>query len=40
MAITEGELEEAQMRMSLLREAGHAVSARYDGRRSRIIVAL
>jgi Protein of unknown function (DUF2442) len=40
MAITELELEQAEKRMAVLRDAGHAVSARYDRRRARIIVAL
>ena len=40
MAITERELEQAEKRMAALREAGHAVSARYDRRRSRVVVAL
>lgn len=40
MAITERDLRDAEARMEMLREAGHAVSARYDGRRSRIVVAL
>lgn len=40
MAITERELERAEKRMTALRDAGRAVSARYDRRRSRIVVAL
>jgi hypothetical protein len=40
MAITEQELNQAEARMSLVREASYAVSARYDRRRSRIVVAL
>jgi len=40
MAITEQELKQAETRLSLVREAGYAVSARYDRRRSRIVVAL
>jgi hypothetical protein len=40
MAITEQELQQAEQRMGALREAGHAVSARYDRRRSRVVVAL
>ena len=40
MAITERELEQSEQRMATLREAGHAVSARYDRRRSRVVVAL
>ena len=39
MAITEQELRQAETRMSVVREAGYAVSARYDRRRSRIVVA-
>ncbi len=40
MAITEQDLNQAEKRMALVREAGHAVSARYDRRRSRVVVAL
>jgi hypothetical protein len=40
MAITEDELKQAEVRMATLREAGHAVSARYDRRRSRVVVVL
>ena len=40
MAITEVELATAEARMMALREAGHAVSARYDRRRSRVVVTL
>ena len=40
MAISERELEQAERRMDALRDAGHAVSARYDRRRARVIVAL
>jgi hypothetical protein len=40
MAVTESDLERAEKRMAALREAGHAVSARYDRRRSRVVVAL
>lgn len=40
MAITERELERAEARMAETRAAGHAVSARYDRRRSRVVVAL
>ncbi len=40
MAVTEQEFTQAQTRAQALREAGHAVSARYDRRRSRIVVAL
>jgi hypothetical protein len=40
MAITEQELKQAEKRMATAREAGHAVSARYDRRRSRIVIVL
>lgn len=40
MAVTERELGQAEERMATLRDAGHAVSARYDRRRSRVVVAL
>jgi hypothetical protein len=40
MAITERELRRAESRMETQRQASHAVSARYDRRSSRIIVAL
>lgn len=40
MAITEHELKQAEARMAETRAAGHAVSARYDRRRSRVVVAL
>jgi len=40
MAITEHEMKVAEKRMAAVREAGHAVSARYDRRRSRVVVAL
>ena len=40
MAITEQELEQAERRMEAVREAGYAVSARFDRRRSRVVVAL
>ena len=40
MAITEHELKQAEKRMAAVRETGHAVSARYDRRRSRVVVAL
>lgn len=40
MAITERELEQAEARMAETCAAGHAVSARYDRRRSRVVVAL
>jgi hypothetical protein len=40
MAITETELARAEARMATLRDSGHAVAARYDRRRSRIVVRL
>lgn len=40
MALTECDLEQAEARMAELRRAGHAVSARYDRRRGRVVVVL
>jgi hypothetical protein len=40
MAIIERDLEQAENRMQALREAGYAVSARYDRRASRVVVNL
>jgi hypothetical protein len=40
MAITEDEFNQAEARMSVLRETGHAVAARYDRHRSRVVVRL
>lgn len=40
MAVTERELRRAEARMETQRQASHAVSARYDRRSSRIVVAL
>ncbi len=40
MAVTEQEFKEAEKRMEALRQAGYAVTARYDRRRSRIVVRL
>ena len=40
MAASEQELAQAEARMEVIRAAGHAVSARYDRRRSRVVVAL
>jgi len=40
MAITEQDLKQAEKRMASVREAGYAVSARYDRRRSRVVVSL
>ena len=40
MAITEQDMKAAETRMAATRAAGHAVSARYDRRRSRVVVVL
>jgi hypothetical protein len=40
MAITERDLEQAENRMQTVRQAGHAVSVRYDRRASRVVVNL
>jgi hypothetical protein len=40
MAVTEKEFTEAEARMQALRQAGHAVAARYDRKASRIVVRL
>jgi hypothetical protein len=40
MGITENEFTQAERRMQTLREHGHAVAARYDRRRARIVVSL
>jgi len=40
MALIERDLEQAENRMQTLREAGHAVSVRYDRRASRVVVNL
>ncbi|RWJ04886.1 MAG: DUF2442 domain-containing protein [Mesorhizobium sp.] len=40
MAVTEHEFEKAEKRMASLREAGHAVSARYDRRTARVVINL
>jgi hypothetical protein len=40
MAISEEDLTKAEQRMTDLRAGGHAVAARYDRRRSRMIVKL
>jgi hypothetical protein len=40
MAVTEREFAQAERRMQALRRKGYAVAARYDRRRSRIIVRL
>jgi hypothetical protein len=38
MAVTEHEFDQAEKRMAALREAGYAISARYDRRASRVVV--
>jgi len=40
MAITEQDLARAEASMAATREAGHAVKARYDRRRGRVVVVL
>lgn len=40
MAITDQQLDQAEQRMSALRNVGHAISARYDRRRARIVIKL
>ena len=40
MAVTEQQFADAEARMEALRQTGHAVSARYDRRASRIVVRL
>lgn len=40
MAVTEKELRLAEQRMETRRRAGHAVAARYDRRRARVVVTL
>lgn len=40
MAITEQEFERAERRMASLRQHGHAIAARYDRRRSRVVIRL
>lgn len=40
MAITEQEFEQAERRMQTLRQHGHSIAARYDRRRSRVVVSL
>jgi len=40
MAVTDREFEQAEKRAAALREAGHAISARYDRRTSRVVVEL
>lgn len=40
MAITEKEFTQSGQRMQILRKHGHAVAARYDRRRARVVVSL
>ncbi len=40
MAIDEQMLQSAETRMAVIREGGHAVSVRFDRRRSRIVIGL
>jgi len=40
MAVTDRDFADAEARMEALRQGGHAVAARYDRRRSRIVVRL
>lgn len=40
MASTEHKMAQAEQRMQTLREHGHAVAARYDRRRARVVVSL
>jgi hypothetical protein len=40
MAIDEQDLKQAEQRMAAVREAGHAVSARFDRRRALVVVVL
>lgn len=40
MAVTEQDHEKAERRMASLRDAGHALSARFDPRTSRIVIEL
>ena len=40
MAVTDDEVASAETRMAVLRDAGHAASARYDRRTGRIVVTL
>jgi hypothetical protein len=40
MAVTDREFEQAEKRTAALREAGRAISARYDRRTSRVVVGL
>jgi hypothetical protein len=38
MAMSDREIDQAEARMAALRQAGHAVSARYDRRSGRVVV--
>ncbi|MBK1674902.1 hypothetical protein CKO35_16740 [Ectothiorhodospira shaposhnikovii] len=40
MAMTELDIEQANSRMENLRQSGHAVAARYDQQRDRVIISL
>ncbi|MDR2239114.1 MAG: DUF2442 domain-containing protein [Zoogloeaceae bacterium] len=40
MGITEREFQQAETNMQALRDAGHAISARYDRRSSRVVIGL
>jgi hypothetical protein len=40
MASTEHKMAQAEQRMQTLREHGHAIAARYDRRRARVVVSL
>lgn len=40
MAITEHEFNQSQQRTQALRQHGHAIAARYDRRRARVVVSL
>lgn len=40
MAVTDREVDQAEKRMAALRDAGHAISARYDRRNGRVVVKL
>jgi len=40
MAITDQDMKQAERQMASVREGGYAVAARYDRRRSRVVVAL
>ncbi len=40
MAVTDQDFEKAEQRMATLRQAGHAIKARYDRRAERVVVGL